>query len=84
MALPGYPKRAARCKHGDHVLSKAAPDAPWRDAFDNPECQDAPNPEDGPMPGHEPGSPVLSPPVFDEVTEARTDLPPVSMPFIPR
>lgn len=74
MSATGYPKRSV-CKHGDHPLSLDAPDAEWADAFGGRECADAPNPEDGPMPAHEPGI-VLSPPTFpSDVTPSAAPLP---------
>lgn len=55
-----YPKRTM-CRFGDHTLSQASPDAQWLDAWGGWECPDAPNPDDGPMPSHEPGAKILSP-----------------------
>lgn len=83
MTIPGYPKRAARCKHGDHILRQDAPDTAWVDAFDGRECPDAPNPDDGPMPPHEPGSAILSPPAWPEIIAPRTDLEPPTLPYMP-
>lgn len=55
-----YPKRTM-CRYCDHPLSLAGPDAQWLDPWSGRECADAPNPEDGPMPSHEPGAAILSP-----------------------
>ncbi|MEW1630480.1 hypothetical protein AB0387_24300 [Streptomyces sp. NPDC089173] len=83
MTISGYPKRAARCKHGDHPLSQDAPDAAWLDAFGGQECLNAPNPDDGPMPRHEPGSAILSPPMWHKAVTPRPDLEPPSLPYMP-
>jgi hypothetical protein len=62
--LNGYPKRSV-CVHCDDVIEQAADGAAWTRGNllggDSPECPDAPNPDDGPMPGHEPGT-ILHPP----------------------
>lgn len=55
----GYPLRCMRCAHCGRSLHKDSPTDPWRDFSNNPECEIAPNPDDGPMPGHEPGTPVV-------------------------
>lgn len=59
---PGYPLRTGACAFGDHVLQKDGPDEPWKDSFGSYECPDAPNLEEGPMPHHRPGAPVLTKP----------------------
>lgn len=61
--LDGYPKRSV-CEHCGDVISQATEGAPWTVGglfSDNPECPQAPNPDEGPMPGHTPGT-VLHPP----------------------
>lgn len=58
----GYPLRCAACEHCYLPMQKDTPTSRWEDAFGNPECAAAPNPDDGPMPGHEPGAPVISKP----------------------
>jgi hypothetical protein len=45
-----------------------SPDSPWKSGFDSfgstdigdRECEAAPNPDDGPMPGHDPGTAVVN------------------------
>lgn len=60
----GYPKRSI-CEHCGDVIELAADGAAWTRGNllggDDPECPQAPNPDDGPMPGHAPGV-VLHPP----------------------
>lgn len=59
----GYPKRST-CQHCGYVIEQAADGAAWTVGSlfgDSPECPQAPNPDDGPMPGHAPGT-VLHPP----------------------
>lgn len=60
-------QRAASCRFGEHALHRHGPDKPWvvskRGGLgDDAECPDAPNPEDGPMPGHEPGTKAVTNP----------------------
>ncbi|MGW1436786.1 hypothetical protein ACWD7M_16245 [Streptomyces griseus] len=57
--LDGYPKYST-CLHCGDVLTLTAEGARWAVA-NAPECPKAPNPDDGPMPGHEPGT-VVHPP----------------------
>lgn len=61
--LEGYPKRSC-CEHCDEVIAQASDGAPWTVGglfSDSPECPQAPNPDDGPMPYHVPGL-ILHPP----------------------
>lgn len=57
--LNGYPKRSV-CVHCEDAMELAADGAAWTVGYSR-ECPQAPNPDDGPMPGHEPGV-VLHPP----------------------
>jgi hypothetical protein len=62
-------QRAASCRFGEHILHRHGPGEPWVAAQlgglgDSPECPDAPNPEDGPMPGHEPGTAAVTNPMW--------------------
>lgn len=57
--LDGYPKRSI-CEHCGDPIALAAADASWT-VGNGRECPQAPNPDDGPMPGHAPGL-VLHPP----------------------
>ncbi|MEU6362178.1 hypothetical protein [Streptomyces albidoflavus] len=54
-----YPKRSI-CQHCDDPLQQAAPDGEWTFGGGR-ECAKAPNPDDGPMPSHKPGT-ILHPP----------------------
>lgn len=55
---------AAACKWCGQVLTQFAPDGPFMVGklaglgYDR-ECPSAPNPDEGPMPNHEPGTPVV-------------------------
>lgn len=66
-AEQGFPQRTT-CRYCKRVLERDATGAPWTSAKlaglsgRDPECHAAPNPDDGPMPGHEPGSAILSAP----------------------
>lgn len=55
----GYPKRSI-CEHCGDPIAQAADGAAWT-VGNGRECHMAPNPDDGPMPGHVPGV-VLHPP----------------------
>ncbi|MEE1737093.1 hypothetical protein PUR49_11380 [Streptomyces sp. BE147] len=57
--LDGYPKYSF-CLHCGDVVAQSAKGARWV-VGNSPECPEAPNPDDGPMPGHMPGT-VLHPP----------------------
>lgn len=54
-----YPKRSV-CEHCGYVIEQAADGAAWT-VGNGTECDKAPNPDEGPMPGHEPGT-ILHPP----------------------
>lgn len=59
----GYPKRSL-CQHCGDPIELAAEGGEWGMGTRHgrsTECPQAPNPDDGPMPGHEPGT-VLHPP----------------------
>lgn len=62
--LEGYPKRSI-CLHCQDPISQEVEDGDWGSpnllGGANSECHKAPNPDEGPMPGHAPGS-VLHPP----------------------
>jgi hypothetical protein len=60
--LSAYPLRCLECAFCQATLHKDGPDQPWKDPFGGDQCEHAPNPDDGPMPGHEPGSPVVARP----------------------
>lgn len=55
----GYPKRSV-CEHCGDAMELTAEGAAWTVGYST-ECSAAPNPDDGPMPGHVPGV-VLHPP----------------------
>ena len=55
-----YPKRTT-CRYCAGPLNQVGPDAEWLDPWGGRECAKAPNPEDGPMPPHKPGTAILSP-----------------------
>lgn len=61
----GYPKRST-CAHCTEVIEQEGPGADWTigNLFGgrSSECPQAPNPDGGPMPGHTPGTAILSPP----------------------
>lgn len=51
----------ATCLHCGRIVSQTAPGEKWRDTANDTECDEAPNPEEGPMPPHLPVSIVLKP-----------------------
>jgi hypothetical protein len=62
--------RSMRCQFCGLSLYKYGPDEPWFTAKvgtlgDDAECAAAPNPGDGPMPGHKPGTPVVRNPMWE-------------------
>lgn len=61
-----YPQKRSTCRWCGGVIYRDGPNEPWtRNGIagtTSTQCQDAPNPEDGPMPPHEPGPAVLGPP----------------------
>lgn len=59
-----WPQRTL-CKYCDDPLSRTGDAEPWLSLGRNPECESAPNPDDGPMPGHTPGTAIMSPPAWD-------------------
>ncbi len=81
--MSAYPLRCASCLFCENVLQKASPDADWKDPFGGTQCGSAPNPEDGPMPYHEPGSPIVRKPEPAARVFAENPPPPV-VPWIPR
>jgi hypothetical protein len=56
----GYPKRSV-CQHCGDAMELAADGDAWTVGRNGTECEQAPNPDDGPMPGHAPGV-ILHPP----------------------
>lgn len=62
--LSGYPKRST-CAHCTDVITLASSGERWTvrgRISDSRECHLAPNPDEGPMPGHVPGTAILHPP----------------------
>lgn len=68
----GSPYARSICRFGDHVIEQENPGDPWYDStsmlggYLNRECPGAPNPDEGPMPGHEPGVIAVNPSRKDE------------------
>jgi hypothetical protein len=60
-------ERAMACRWCKQALHRYGPDEPWLVSMlggigESADCAECPNPEDGPMPGHEPGTkPVRNP-----------------------
>jgi hypothetical protein len=49
------PDERSICRYCDLTISRMnAPVDPWVDPWGSGECGGAPNPEEGPMPGHQP------------------------------
>jgi hypothetical protein len=75
------------CKHCKRILRRNTAEDVWTNygiaGTTSTECEKAPNPDDGPMPLHEPGTKILTPP--DEPTEHvdPATLPAPVIPFIP-
>ena len=62
------PDQRSTCKWCGRVIQRRAGD-PWESAKIgvsgvDPECHKAPNPDDGPMPGHEPGTAIVNRPGY--------------------
>lgn len=84
LAAP-YPQLST-CRWCTRPIRREEPGGPWtsprRAGFaPDPQCPSAPNPEDRPMPRHEPGTADLTPP---ETASRRPDSPPPPAPRIPR
>lgn len=84
-----FPKLST-CRWCKKPIILDGPDGRWARpqlagfGFD-PECHQAPNPSDGPTPGHEPGTAVLSPPRDEPAVRVDpATLPPPVIPRIPR
>ena len=64
-------ERAGSCRWCPRPLHRHGPGEPWMTAKrlnlgDDPECPERPNPEGGPMPYHEPGTPAVRNPDWGE------------------
>lgn len=75
MSEPMIYQLALGCRFCGGVLRRYGPEDPWLvssllNQLGNRECPDAPNPDDGPMPGHEPGTPAVTNPEWPGVQEA--------------
>lgn len=57
-------KQRSTCRWCRRPIERASAASEWKSGFfgggGDRECPDAPNPYDGPMPGHEPGTAVVS------------------------
>jgi len=77
------PDRYSTCKYCKEIIKQTG-DGPWTRSKlgglgDDPECVSAPNPDYGPMPGHEPGVIAERPMEWS----ADPNLPKMKMPQIP-
>lgn len=82
------PFARSMCRFGDHALEQQEEGGPWVSGYGmvypgvTQECPDAPNPDEGPMPHHEPG--VIAYRDAPRPQEQGSGWPPPALPYIPR
>jgi hypothetical protein len=76
------------CRFCGRVLRRSDADEPWTNygvaGTTSTQCEKAPNPDDGPMPPHEPGTKILTPPGETSELVDPAMLPKPVIPWIPR
>lgn len=78
----------SRCVHCGRLISRADYNASWTERRPGgviyTECTKAPNPDDGPMPPHKPGTIVSPPKAQADMPPDSTSLPEPVIPWIPK